>query len=161
MKNLRISPVLLFGVFLSVWLFTSCAPKARIPARQDTSFIRDKKLRKMANEWIGVPYRYGGNTKAGIDCSGFTKKVLSEVYGINPNIRTAEGFYKASRKKSLKKLKEGDLVFFRIPKPKDYHVGVYLGNMKFIHATTSRGVRIDDINQPYYKKSFYKGGTIR
>lgn len=131
------------------------------PHKQSTAFIHNKRLRRACDEWLGVPYRYGGMSKKGIDCSGLTKQILKEAYGITPNIRSAKGFYTACRKKKLKNLKEGDLIFFRLPRPSDYHVGIYLGNLKFIHATTSKGVRIDDLTQPYYQKSYYRGGSLR
>ncbi|HEY5570314.1 MAG TPA: NlpC/P60 family protein [Bacteroidales bacterium] len=139
---------------------TSCATKSRTIRHSEVTFIKDKQLRKVVDEWIGVPYRYGGNSKSGIDCSGLVKVILANVYGLEPNIRTAEGYCKASNKIRKSKLKEGDLVFFSVPKPTDFHVGVYLGKDKFVHATTSKGVRIDDMNFPYYEESFYQGGRI-
>ena len=154
-------------LYMLLWLsigLSSCVPTRQLPAKQpkqSTAFIQHKRLRKACNEWLGVPYRYGGYSKRGIDCSGLTKQLLKEAYGISVPARSAKDFYTICRKKKLKNLKEGDLVFFRLPRPSDYHVGIYLGNLKFIHATTSKGVRIDNLTQPYYQKSFYKGGSLR
>jgi murein DD-endopeptidase / murein LD-carboxypeptidase len=110
--------------------------------------------------WYGTPYKYGGSNKKGIDCSNFTSALYNEVYH-KPLKGTSSSIFEQCKTVSKEKLKEGDLVFFKIEKDKISHIGVYLQNNKFVHATTKKGVMIDDLDEAYYKKYFYKGGRIQ
>lgn len=113
------------------------------------------------DKWMGVPYRYGAKSPSGTDCSGFTGNVYKEVYQ-KELPRSSEDQYKACRKVRKHRLKEGDLVFFRTDKSRSIsHVGIYLGNSKFVHASTRKGVRIDDLKDKYYAETFVKGGRPR
>ena len=109
--------------------------------------------------WLGTPYRFGGKTKSGADCSGFAKVVYREVYGINLE-RVTVNMAQNSRRVSKRNLQEGDLVFFRINGRRISHVGIYLSNNKFIHASTSRGVVINDLDENYYSSRFAFGGRV-
>ena len=110
-------------------------------------------------EWLGTRYRYGGRTKKGIDCSDFTSILYKNAYNIDLAGSAGDIFKKAvSITKS--ELKEGDMVFFKIRRRRISHVGVYLADNKFAHATTRAGVVISDLSEPYYKKYFFKGGNI-
>lgn len=112
-------------------------------------------LYSFIDEWYGVPYKYSGKSKSGIDCSGFTSLLLQKVY--NKNIGgPATSIYEQCKSISKKDLREGDLVFFKIESDKISHVGVYLQNNKFVHASTKKGVIINDLNEDYYKKYYYK-----
>ncbi len=124
--------------------------------RKDSSNMR---LYSTVNEWIGTPYRYGGDSRKGIDCSGFTGKIFNSVYNLSLAPNSAAIFEK-SIPLNRSELKEGDFVFFKISKGRVSHVGVYLGNDKFAHASVARGVMISDLNDAYYKKYFYKGGRM-
>lgn len=114
-------------------------------------------LYKFVDDWIGVKYRYGGSDQRGVDCSGFANALYSNVYKKQLE-RRSKDIYKSCRHFGKRKLKEGDLVFFNIEGKKYSHIGVYLQNDKFVHASTSKGVIISDLNNPYYKKYFFKGG---
>jgi cell wall-associated NlpC family hydrolase len=118
-----------------------------------------KALLENVDEWYGVRYRTGGNTKSGVDCSGFTVAVYSAVYGIALP-RVSRDQYRISRKISTTELQEGDLVFFNTNGSGVSHVGVYLGHNKFIHASVSRGVMVNDLFEPYYLKRYYGAGRI-
>lgn len=108
-------------------------------------------------EWLGTPYCYSGKNKNGIDCSGFVNVVYEKVFDILlPG--NSKDLFKSSRHLSKNKLKEGDLVFFKIHRRQISHVGLYLGNHKFAHSSTSNGVMISDLDEPYYKKRFAGGG---
>ena len=111
------------------------------------------------SEWLGTPYCYSGKNEKGIDCSGFVNMIYRSVYGILLNENSAE-LYKSSHRLSIKKLREGDLVFFKINHRKVSHVGLYLGEHKFAHSSTSSGVIISDLDEPYYKKHYAGGGRV-
>lgn len=114
-----------------------------------------------AASWIGVPYRYAGVSRQGADCSGFIWSVYRHVYQLNLP-RSTEEMARATRKIRKRRLSEGDLVFFRINKGRKVsHAGLYLGNNKFIHASTSRGVIVSDLDEPYYNQRFAHGGRVR
>lgn len=110
-------------------------------------------------EWLGTPYRYGGDSKRGIDCSAFTNVIYQEVYNINLE-RDSRSIYKQTVVIPKSELREGDLVFFRIRRGGVSHVGVYLGENKFVHASTQRGVIISDLREDYYRRYYYKSGRI-
>lgn len=119
------------------------------------SNVDSNKIVSSAKNLIGIKYRYGGTTKAGFDCSGFIGYIYKNN-GVNLP-RTAAGMY--STGKSVKKadLAVGDLVFFNTSGKGVSHVGMYIGSGKFIHASTSKGVRIDKVNDPYYWGKKYVG----
>ncbi|RYY69802.1 MAG: NlpC/P60 family protein [Chitinophagaceae bacterium] len=108
------------------------------------------------DEWWSTAYRYGGTTKRGIDCSALTGLLLSTVYAISVP-RTARDQYSASEKIAREDMQEGDLVFFNT-KGGISHVGVYLNNDRFVHASTSSGVTISNLNDDYYAKRFIGAG---
>ena len=108
-----------------------------------------------AKNLIGTPYRYGGTTTAGFDCSGYLGYVFSEN-GIELP-RTTGGQFQAGKPVSRSNLKKGDLVFFNTSGRGVSHSGIYIGGNQFIHASTSRGVIITDLNDPHYWGSRYIG----
>ncbi len=113
-------------------------------------------------KWIGVPYRYNGNSKSGVDCSGLTCSIYKEVYHKTLSRNSEEQRTKDCRRISKRKLREGDLVFFHDGKKKKKasHVGIYLKDNKFIHASIGRGVIVSSLNEPAYKKNWMGGGRI-
>lgn len=119
----------------------------------------DKKLISCLAEWVGAPYKYGGNTKQGTDCSGMVFSVYKETYNIDMNRSSADQL-KNVKEIDKKDLKAGDLVFFKISGDKISHVGIYLGENKFIHATTKKGVMVNDLDEEYYKKYYYTSGRV-
>ncbi len=116
------------------------------------------KLYKFIYEWIGTPYSFGGNTKRGIDCSAFAKTIYEKVFNTTI-LRNSRDIFSMTDPLSKDELKEGDLVFFKIKSRSISHVGVYLGDNRFAHSS-SGGVKISNLNEPYYSRYFYKGGRI-
>lgn len=121
--------------------------------------IENPKLYSFIDEWYGIPYKYGGHDKNGIDCSNFAANLYEHIY--NKSITgSSASIFNQCKIISVKDLKEGDLLFFKIEKENISHIGVYLQNNKFVHATTKKGVMIDDLNEPYYKKYLFKAGRV-
>jgi lipoprotein Spr len=124
----------------------------------DVEQIQDISLYQAIDDWYGTRYKYGGTTKNGIDCSAFVQTVFISVFGITLP-RTARDQYKATRRISRTKLQEGDLLFFNTTGGVS-HVGIYLQNNKFVHASVS-GVTISDMFEPYYVKHFISAGRVQ
>jgi cell wall-associated NlpC family hydrolase len=124
------------------------------------SDIKNEKLYQFINDWYGVKYKYGGKDKAGIDCSGLTAALYLAVYKKTISSNTKD---LVSEVKKIKEsdLKEGDLVFFNTNGKSISHVGVYLQNHKFVHASTKKGVMISDMNEPYFKQTYVSSGRVK
>jgi len=123
--------------------------------------INNIKLYSFIDKWYGVKYSYGGLSRGGVDCSGFCSILYKEVYQKVID-RSTQDLVSNNQMKVIGKeeLTEGNLVFFNIREKKDAHVGVYLSNQKFVHASTSNGVIISSLDNPYYKQNFSKGGVF-
>lgn len=111
-------------------------------------------LYQFYNEWEGTPYRLGGTKKSGIDCSAFVQKAFVEAYKMSLP-RTTRQQSKQGVEMSWSDAQQGDLVFFKT-KRSTYHVGIYLGNKQFMHASTSKGVIISRIDNPYWASKFWQ-----
>jgi probable lipoprotein NlpC len=123
------------------------------------SQITNVKLYEFIDDWYGTKYQYGGHTKSGVDCSGFCNLLYNHIY--NKELpRSAKDIAKVINQVDQNKLKEGDLLFFNINGKDISHVGLYLTNNYFIHASTSKGVIISSLTNPYYKKTYSKGGGL-
>ena len=110
------------------------------------------------DKWVGTRYRYGGATDKGIDCSAYSATLVHNVFGlILP--RTAHDQYSACIKLDKEELLQGDLVFFNT-RGGISHVGLYLGNGYFTHASTSIGVTISNLSETYWNKKFVSGGRL-
>jgi hypothetical protein len=120
--------------------------------------IKNDKLFEYITQWWAVPYRIGGNGMNGIDCSAFVKGIVQNTYQIDlPRTSREQADFSTSISKD--ELEEGDLVFFNT-KGGISHVGMYLNNNKFVHASTSNGVVISDLNETYWNKRYVKAGRV-
>ena len=114
---------------------------------------------KVVKTFLGVPYRMGGSTIKGIDCSALVKKVY-QIFNIDLP-RTAREQFSIGKKLDKKQLEEGDLVFFS-RQGNNAHVGIYIGNNEFVHASSSKkGVKIDNLETPYYNERFLGGVRVK
>ena len=121
--------------------------------------VKNTKMFEFIDDWYGTPYRLGGTTKKGIDCSAFSQFLFASVYGLSIP-RTAREQYNLTSRISRTQLNEGDLIFFNT-RGGISHVGVYLQNNKFVHASTSGGVMISDIFDEYWAKKFVGVGRLK
>jgi lipoprotein Spr len=115
-------------------------------------------LFQFIDEWLNTAYQYGGTSKKGIDCSALTGLLLSSVYAVALP-RTAREQYGVSQKISKEELREGDLVFFNT-RGGVSHVGVYLSNDYFVHASVANGVTISSLNETYYNHKYIGAGRV-
>lgn len=114
---------------------------------------------KVTTGFLGAPYRMGGVTVKGIDCSGFVRKMY-ELFNVSLP-RTAQEQSAVGVRINRDKLEEGDLVFFRTKRPIG-HVGIYIGNNEFVHASyKSRAVRIDNLDMPYFQKRYLHAVRVK
>src|SRR5678809_1105539 len=121
--------------------------------------VKNAKMFEFIDDWYGTPYRLGGTTKKGVDCSAFSQFLFASVYGLSIP-RTAKEQYNLTSRISRTQLNEGDLIFFNT-RGGISHVGVYLLNNKFVHASTSGGVMISDIYDEYWAKKFVGVGRLK
>ncbi|MDO2947417.1 C40 family peptidase [Aeromonas simiae] len=109
-------------------------------------------------EWRGVPYRMGGTTQRGVDCSAFAREVFRDALGIELPRSTRSQVHEGVRV-AKNELVEGDLVFFRI-NPRLNHVGIYVGNGEFIHASARKGVTRSKLDNQYWRTKFWQARRI-
>ncbi len=112
------------------------------------------------DEWWGTRYCMGGSSKECIDCSAFSQVVMNNVYQVSLP-RTAQEQYNLCEKVKMEELQEGDLVFFHTQGRAVSHVGIYLTNNKFVHASTSQGVIINDLSDNYWREKLKGAGRIK
>lgn len=110
--------------------------------------------------WLGVPYRNGGSTKRGTDCSGLTSAIYQKVYRKSLERNADDQRRKDCRKVKKSNLREGDLVFFHNGRKKRHatHVGIYLKDDRFVHASSRQGVIISSLDEDYWRKHWMCGG---
>lgn len=113
-------------------------------------------LSEQQREWKGVPYVLGGNTRNGVDCSGFTRTTFMDRFNIQlPRTTTEQSKY--GKKVPRDQIQTGDLVFFKTGRgPNGYHVGIYIKDGKFLHASTKGGVIYSSLNSTYWNKVFWQ-----
>jgi cell wall-associated NlpC family hydrolase len=162
---------LLLG-FASI-LATGCASMSVLPAKKDSTdiamkihtdppiteeFTNDienvkKRLRSEVRMWEGTPHKIGGETRQGIDCSGFVQRLYRDIFGQRIP-RSTKLQVKSGQSIEKNQLYTGDLVFFKSTF-KRRHVGIYLGLGEFAHASASKGVTISSLQNPYWAQSYW------
>lgn len=120
----------------------------------DYTTLREKMLMEII-KYLGTPYKYGGTTKNGIDCSAFTQVIYKDVFNVSLERSARLQYNQGKVLSSDDELKFGDLVFFNTRKRvKPGHVGIYIGDNLFAHASTKKGVTITALNYDYYSRTF-------
>lgn len=138
------------------WLQKKYAEKLRVQPAE----IKNTDLYNFVEEWYGTRYVYGGTTKKGVDCSSFVQHAISCIFDKKME-RTAYSQHQTTNFVKKEELQEGDLVFFRTSYNRISHVGLYLQNGYFVHASSSRGVMISSINENYWSKIYAGGGRVQ
>lgn len=120
-----------------------------------------QKVIDAACSWIGVPYRYGGNTKSGVDCSGLVCMAFDTGAGVKLP-RSSREQAKFCKKINKNSARPGDLFFFASRKGGNTinHVALYLGNDRIVHSTTSKGVIISSLSEDYWVAHFHSCGRV-
>jgi NlpC/P60 family/S-layer homology domain len=124
-------------------------------AEQAEASVNYDQIVPAAKQYIGVPYQWGGTTAKGFDCSGFIRHVYQSI-GIDMP-RTTADMYRMGKRVDKSDLRVGDLVFFNTSGKGASHAGIYIGNNQFIHSSSSKGVTISSLNDPYYWSKKYIG----
>ena len=174
-------PLWFIRIFILLICLTSCGSKKQQKVALPADFKGPKELARLYgvritpedniflyNEgarWLGVRHKLGGSTKRGVDCSGFVSIVYREVYGKQLARSSADMLKYNCKKVSRAKLQEGDLVFFKTgrggKRGVPNHVGIYLKNGGFIHTSTSSGVMVSSLSEPYYTRTWLTGGRVK
>lgn len=145
-------------VLLALLVLTGCAasrpasmPSASVPANHE-QLLRDE-----VDRWLGTPHRWGGLSMRGVDCSGFVVQVYRSVYAMQlPRVTREQARVGTAVRRDALQL--GDLVFFRLPKTR--HVGIYLGDGTFAHASSSQGVMISRLDEPYWIDGYWTARRV-
>jgi cell wall-associated NlpC family hydrolase len=143
-----------FNIEKADWLQIKYAIITDMPVEQ----LYNLPLLQQIDHWWGTRYCMGGSDENCIDCSAFTQTMLRNVYGVEVP-RTAQEQYDFSTHIKDDELREGDLVFFKSGRSIT-HVGLYVGNSKFVNASTSGGVTISDLNDNYWSKKYAGAGRV-
>jgi probable lipoprotein NlpC len=130
----------------------------KVSLQQVLNEERTEALKKHFTSWKGTRYRYGGLSRKGVDCSGFTLLTYKELFGMSLP-RTVREQVKKGQKVQRASLQPGDLVFFKTGIFQK-HVGIYLEDDQFMHASRSRGVMISRLDNSYWKKRYWKAKRI-
>ncbi len=152
-------------VFIALILFTGCSTrtskssstyKTNFSSKSNKEQINYNDLDKLYpyhNKWHQTPYKFGGFGSDGIDCSAFVQRAYFDLFGMKIP-RTTKQQVLAGKKVSRANIKTSDLVFFKTGY-NSRHVGIYLQHGDFIHASSSKGIIISNINDPYWKKRYW------
>lgn len=143
----------------SLVLISACASSPQTIPALDASPGQASALTQLYQQharWQGTPYRLGGQSRSGIDCSAFVQLTFNDLFGIFLPRTTGQQLH-VGHKISKSELQAGDLVFFRGGR----HVGIYLENEKFLHASTRLGVTISDMNNIYWSRKYWRSIRVQ
>lgn len=140
---------------------TALSSKSTISSSTKKLDASEAALVAEARKWIGSPYRYGGHSRSGTDCSGFVMEVYRAAAGIELP-RSSREQHKFATPINFNNLSVGDLVFFstRGSGGDVSHVGIFIGDNNMIHASTSRGVIVSGLDEKYYQSTYHSSGRV-
>ncbi|HEX2051034.1 MAG TPA: C40 family peptidase [Actinomycetota bacterium] len=157
------APKLVAAVAAATAALTLASPVPAVAHERDGAGEQRRHVARRARSQIDAPYRYGGSSPGGFDCSGFTTWVFDDHGAELPRssmdqyeLGARDGYRRVRLRKNLKK---GDLVFHKTTSATVGHVGIYLGDGDFISATSSQGVQVRSLYDPYYWGERWVGGV--
>jgi lipoprotein Spr len=150
--------VIHFNIGMSVGDATMEQFRYSILLNTEVEYLSNKELYRLIHAWWGTPYKIGGMTQRGVDCSAFVQTVMAGSYELALP-RTAKEQKEVAAPVERSDLREGDLVFFNT-RGGVSHVGIYLHNNKFVHVSTSAGVIISDLSEAYWAKRYLVAGRV-
>ena len=151
--------MLRISILLICLLIIGCQSTARFRAQRNKPVVQSgtvkvTDLESFVHDWLGVPYKFGGNTRQGIDCSGFTSLAYQQCFHKSIPRKSSDQF-EQGRRVAGRNLRTGDLLFFSNVRYGNVdHVGIYLDDDRFAHATESDGVTISQLSEDYYAERF-------
>ncbi|MGC7560880.1 NlpC/P60 family protein [Pasteurella sp. PK-2025] len=157
-----------FFIMMLAIFFSACSSAPKTSSEQNIRYVGELNdpimtitlLSEQQREWAGTPYRLGGQSRQGIDCSGFVQKTFLDRFNVKLPRMTVE---QAKHGKFISKseIQTGDLVFFKTGRgPNGYHVGIYVKEDLFLHASTKGGVIYSSLNSPYWSKKYWQARRI-
>ncbi|WP_432711642.1 C40 family peptidase [Pedobacter sp.] len=157
----------LWMVMVLCTVLTACGTK-KYAARPATAAaaadamagLKNRSLYNFITDWSGVQYKLGGLDKKGIDCSGFALLLNKKIYGVDIPRRSRDQS-EVIQPKNMSQLKEGDLIFFSFGGKEVDHVGIYLNDDFFVHASTNRGVVVDNLKIQAFQQALVKAGPVK
>jgi hypothetical protein len=126
-------------------------PSTRALSPPETSIL--EQLETAIQPWMDTPYRFGGDSRHGIDCSAFADRIYRQVFD-RQLPRTTEAQATTGHRIDRRDLRPGDLVFFK-PPGRQHHVGIYLSENRFTHASTTNGVTVSSLQSPYWTRTYW------
>lgn len=163
-------PVFIKSIFIMMFalVFSACSNTPTSSSEQHSHYLGQLNdpimvitlLSEQQREWAGTPYRLGGQSRKGIDCSGFVQKTFLDRFNVKlPRMTVDQAKYGKAIAKS--DIQTGDLVFFKTGRgPNGYHVGIYVKEDLFLHASTKGGVIYSSLNSPYWSKKYWQARRI-
>lgn len=142
----------MFALVIVSSLFSGCA------ASRTVQNPVQSRLQDSYNQWKGTPYRIGGMTQSGVDCSAFVLIVMRDQFGVRLP-RTTEEQLRFGKRVRKNRMQTGDLVFFQTGR-KVLHVGIMVDNVRFMHASTSQGVMVSSLNEDYWKRRYIRSNRV-
>ena len=148
-----------FSFLTGTALFSGCASSSSTQAFKQQGNSSGEQIVGISKRLVGSPYRYGGESPNGFDCSGLVRYVYRKIGITVPH--SSRLLYRQSHKVNLSNLQPGDLLFFNISKNKVSHVGIYAAKGQFIHAPSSgKKVSIARLDNPYWKQRLLGAGRF-
>lgn len=163
-ENGRARRFLAIVVVAGMLAATGCATKVVLPDTPPPESTTPRnsieaQLRAAARKWHGTPHRMGGTDRGGVDCSGLVMRIFQDRFGISLP-RSTVNQVRVGRFVSRSRLRPGDLVFFRPSWKKQDHVGIYMGHGRFLHASSSHGVIVSNLNNPYWRDCYWQARRV-